>query len=121
MVGISLLKELRKEFRLFGLVAGAGLAGGLAAVIQAGYLAAIVNGAFLGGLGLAEIAPQIYALVLAMAARAFFLWLGEASGFRLAANIKTALRRRLMAKLVALGPVALRPPWASLRLPARRT
>lgn len=105
MGNTTLLREIRKNKRLFGLLVGSGLAGGMAAIIQAYYLADIVNGAFLGGLRLADLWPWLTVLLLTVAVRAVFLWVQELVGFRLASRIKTDLRQRLLAQLFMAGPV----------------
>ncbi|MDR3563212.1 MAG: thiol reductant ABC exporter subunit CydD [Negativicutes bacterium] len=105
MANTALVKEIGNHRQLFGLLAAAGLAGGLAAIVQAKFLADIVDGVFLGGLGLGAISPWLYGMLAAIMARAFFIWAGDLLGFRLAAHIKNELRRRLLAQLFALGPV----------------
>ena len=100
----ALAGEVRKNLLLFALLIATGLAGGVAAIVQASYLADIVDGAFLGGLGLAELKPGVYVLLVAIVARALFIWVQDMLGFRLAAGIKTDLRGRLLARLFALGP-----------------
>jgi len=105
MGNTALLKEIRKNKWLFGLLVGSGLAGGLAAIFQAYYLADIVNGAFLGGMGLSGLSSWLTVLLLAISVRAFFIWAQERVGFLLAARIKTDLRQRLLARLFMAGPV----------------
>jgi len=107
MLSPALTGEVRKNQPLFGLLIAVGLAGGMAAIVQASFLADIVDGAFLGGLGPAELQPGLYALLAAAAARALCIFGQEMLGFRLAADIKTSLRGRLLARLFALGPVAV--------------
>lgn len=107
MFSSALMGEVRKNRLLFGLLIVTALAGGAAAIIQAYYLAGIIDGAFLGGLGIVELQSGLGALFAAIVARALFIWGQEMLGFRLAANIKTDLRDRLLARLLALGPATV--------------
>jgi len=97
--------ELRKNMFLACSLAGIGLAGGLAAVVQAKVLADIVDGAFLDGAGMSRLTAPILFFLAAALARAFFLWQGEVVGGSLAAKVKDHLRQRLLKHLFALGPV----------------
>lgn len=105
MVRRDLWWEGRKRFPLLALLAGAGAFAGSTAIGQAFVLAALVDGLFLGGLRIADLAGWLYGLIAIMAARAVAVWLLETAGCRLALAIKTDLRKRLLAQLSVLGPV----------------
>ncbi len=78
------------------------------AVAQAWLLARSISGAFLGGDGLPELAPSLVALAVVLAARAALGWAAEIVAQRISGVVKSDLRRRLLARAVALGP-----RWAS--------
>ena len=87
------------------------LAGGLAGVLtvfQARTLSRAVSGVFLGGYGLAEVRPLLWALVAFSLGRAIVGWLGELGAGRVAEQVKNDLRSRLVQHIVALGPTFLR-------------
>jgi ATP-binding cassette subfamily C protein CydD len=105
MVHRDLWQEGKKQGRLLAALAGAGVAAGGLAVAQAYVLARLVDGVFLNGAGVGELAPWLYGLAALMAARAAVVWLLETAGSHLALAVKTGLRRRLLAHLAALGPV----------------
>jgi ATP-binding cassette subfamily C protein CydD len=101
----DLWQEGKKQSRLLTLLTGAGVAAGGLAVAQAYAFAYLVDGVFLQGGGISELAPWIYGLAALMVARAAVVCLLEAAGSRLALAVKIGLRRRLLAHLAALGPV----------------
>ena len=78
------------------------------AVAQAWLLARSISGAFLGGKGLPELAPSLVALAAVFAGRAVLGWAAEIVAQRISGVVKSNLRRRLLARAVALGP-----RWAS--------
>ena len=71
-------------------------------------LAAVVNGVFLGGLALADVWPLLVALTAIAVIRGLLLWAGELTSNRVATRVKTDLRERLTAHLLALGPAYTR-------------
>ncbi len=105
MKSTLLHNELRKNMLLTFSLAGIGLAGGLAAVVQAKVLADIVDGAFLDGAGMSRLTAPILFFLAAALARAIFLWQGEVVGGSLAGKVKDHLRQHLLKQLFALGPV----------------
>lgn len=78
------------------------------AVAQAWLLARSISGAFLGGAGLPELAAPLAALAAVLVARALLSWVAEIVAQRISGVVKSDLRRRLLARAVALGP-----RWAS--------
>lgn len=84
---------------------GLGLGTGLLAILQAGYLARVVNRVFLEGQSLSGVQPLLWPLLGVIIFRAGLTWLSEVAAHRAAAQIKHALRQRLLAHLLALGPV----------------
>ena len=78
------------------------------AVAQASLLARSISGAFLGGKGLPALAPSLVALAAVLAGRAVLGWAAEIVAQRISGVVKSNLRRRLLARAVALGP-----RWAS--------
>ncbi len=88
-------------------VALGALSAGLA-VAQAGLLARTISGAFLGGQDAAGLAGPLVALAVVLAARALLGWAAEIVSQRISSVVKSDLRRKLLARAVALGP-----RWAS--------
>lgn len=86
------------------LAIGAGVLGAAAAVGQALLLAGAIGAVFLHGADLAEVAAPLGGFAGLALLRAGLLWAGEAWGQRLANRVKAALRDRLVAHLLALGP-----------------
>ncbi len=103
-----LLHEARPQRLLLGLTIALGVLGGAATVGQAWALSRAVDGAFLRGLDLAGVRPWLIALAGLAGVRALALWAGEVTANRVALRIKTALRERLMAHILALGPAYTR-------------
>lgn len=89
---------------LFGTIA-LGLAAGVAVIVQAVLLAHVVDDAAFHGADLPAVAPTLEALAALFLLRAGLSWAAELTGFHAAAAVKSALRQRLIAQLLALGPV----------------
>ncbi len=89
------------------MVAGLGAGGGLLAIAQAYYLAQVIDRLFLGKQNLAAVAGLLGLLAGIAVARAAALYLEGLQAFKLAAAVKTGLRRRLTKHLLGLGPVTL--------------
>ncbi len=87
---------------LLGVIAGA------LTLLQAYTLARIVDGVFRQGLALPAVAPLLALLAGAALARAGASWAGEVAAQRVAERVKTGLRSRLMAHILALGPAYTR-------------
>ena len=85
-----------------------GALSGALIVLAARVLAAVVNGVFLGGLALANVWPLLVALAAIAVVRGVLLWAGELTANRVATRVKTDLRERLTAHLLALGPAYTR-------------
>ncbi len=99
-----LWQQARTERLLLGLTVALGALGGLATVGQAFALSQAVAGAFLGGRDLAGVWPWLRALLALTVLRGATAWAGEIAASRVAARVKTALRERLLAHIMALGP-----------------
>ncbi len=81
-----------------------GALAGLAVVGQAALLSRALDAAFLGGAGLAALAPLLGALAATAAVRALLAWLQELLAQRYSAAARLAVRDRLVRRLLALGP-----------------
>jgi len=99
-----LWQQARTERLLLGLTVALGALGGLATVGQAFALSQAVAGAFLGGRDLAGVWPWLRALLALTVLRGATAWASEITASRVAARVKTALRERLLAHIMALGP-----------------
>ncbi|GFN23069.1 thiol reductant ABC exporter subunit CydD [Thermanaeromonas sp. C210] len=104
----NLLGEARRVRRYLAFTTGLGLAAGLLAILQAGYLARVVNGVFLEGRNLREVWPWLVVFLGIILLRAGLAWGVEVASHRAAAEVKYDLRQRLVAHLLALGPVPLK-------------
>ncbi len=78
-----------------------------AIVVQAVLIAHVVDRAMLHHADLHAVTPQLIGLAGAFAARALLGWAGEVSAHRTAAGVTSTLRRQLLGRAVALGPVWL--------------
>ncbi len=90
------------------LTVGLGLAAGLLVIAQAYLLSRVINNVFLQGAALGTITPLLLMLLAVGAARAAALWAGEMAAQAVAERVKTDLRDRLHAHLLALGPAYAR-------------
>ncbi len=82
----------------------AGLLAACAAILQAGLLSRVLDGAFLRGAALARLAPALAALTLAAVARALFQWGQELLAQRVSGAVRARVRERLLRRQLALGP-----------------
>lgn len=82
-----------------------GLLAGLVVIAQAFLLARVVDRAGLHGAGTRAVIPVLAALGALFVLRAGLSWAAELTGFRAAAAVKSALRRRVVGHILALGPV----------------
>jgi ATP-binding cassette subfamily C protein CydCD len=81
-----------------------GVAAALLAVAQAALLAAAINGAFMGGLGVDQLAGPLVALAVVLALRSVLGWVSDVVAQRISGAVKADLRVRLLERAVALGP-----------------
>lgn len=103
-----LLSEACAARRVLILTVAAGVLIGALVVAQAALLSHIINNVFLEDQTLNDVAGLLALLALVIVARASVTW-GETTAARnLAIQIKTDLRQRLMAHLLALGPAYTR-------------
>ncbi|GAB4416872.1 MAG: thiol reductant ABC exporter subunit CydD [Anaerolineae bacterium] len=101
----------REVWRVRGLLAtaiGAGLFAALLLVAQAYLLSQAISRVFLGGATLSEIAPLVGVFGTVAIGRALALGGAELAGHLLADRVKAALRERLLAHVMALGPAYVR-------------
>ncbi|SFR01368.1 thiol reductant ABC exporter subunit CydD [Desulfoscipio geothermicus] len=105
MMDKRLMREAGAVRSFLALSVGLGLGTGLLAILQASYLARVVNRVSLEGQSLSGVWPWLYPLLGVIIFRAGLTWMGEVVAHRAAAQIKHALRQRLLAHLLALGPV----------------
>ena len=103
-----LLTYARRERLDLVLTVTLGALSGVLIVLAARVLAGVVNGVFLGGLALADVWPLLVALVAIAVVRGLLLWAGDVTANRVATRVKTDLRERLTAHLLALGPAYTR-------------
>ena len=86
----------------------AGLLGGLLTIWQASILSQVINGAFLDKQTLAALLNPLLLALLVIALRGLFTWGGSIAATAVAVRVKTDLRQRLFAHLLALGPAYAR-------------
>lgn len=85
-----------------------GFFAGLLTIGQAYLLSSTVNGVFLQGQTLAQIAHWLQLILFIIAGRALLTWLNEVSANIVAVKIKTELRERLFNHILKLGPAYTR-------------
>ena len=81
---------------------------GLLTIGQAYLLSNTVNGVFLQGKTLAEVADWLRLILVIIAGRAFLTWVNEVSANLVAVKIKSDLRERLFNHILNLGPAYTR-------------
>src|SRR6266498_2903614 len=81
---------------------------GLLTISQAYLLSSTVNGVFLEGQTLAEVADWLRLILVIIAGRAFLTWVNEVSANIVAVKIKSDLRERLFNHILNLGPAYTR-------------
>ncbi|GLZ48305.1 ABC transporter [Actinomycetospora sp. NBRC 106375] len=99
-----LLRRVRPARTFVVLTAAAGVAAAGLLVAQADLISRVIAGAFLGGAGLAVLAPLVAGLVVVVAGRALLAWAVEAAGVRASARVTTQLRADLVDHVLRLGP-----------------
>ncbi|GGD84773.1 thiol reductant ABC exporter subunit CydD [Paenibacillus nasutitermitis] len=100
----KLLVHVPGTRKLVVLCVGLGLAGGMCIILEAAGLARIVNGAFLGGLGLSSLLPLFGLLLGVIVLRVAVQTVSDYASGKAALRIKSELRLRLLHKLGELGP-----------------
>ncbi len=105
MVDKKLLREARAQRALFAASVLCSLGAAAAILWQTWSVAVIVNGLFLGDASAASLKPAFVAALLALGLRIFLEMLEDVVSLRLAAQIKSDLRARLIDKLRTLSPV----------------
>src|SRR5688572_15230478 len=77
---------------------------GLLTIGQAYFLIRTVNGVFLEGQTLVEVAGWLRLILIMIAGRAFLTWINEVSANAVAIKVKSELRERLFSHIIKLGP-----------------
>jgi ATP-binding cassette subfamily C protein CydCD len=108
LIDPRLLQQARSSRVALGLTIALGFAGGVLTVWQARTLSGVIAGVFLGGQNFIETVPALMLLLGIFWLRAGSLWGSEISANRVALRVKTGLREKLFAKIVALGPLYAR-------------
>ena len=85
-----------------------GFLAGLLTIGQAYLLSSTVNGVFLEGRTLTEVAQWLRLILVIISGRAFLTWINEVSANIVAVRIKSDLRQRLFAHILNLGPAYTR-------------
>jgi ATP-binding cassette subfamily C protein CydD len=92
----------------FALTVIFGLLAGMLLITQAYLLSQIISHVFLDGHTLHDVRSLLIGLLVIALLRAVFLWGGEISAMAVAGQVKTTLRERLFAHVLALGPTYTR-------------
>jgi ATP-binding cassette subfamily C protein CydD len=103
-----LLRQARAARIDLALTIGLGLLAGVLLVGQARYLSRIISQVFLAGESLGTVGSLLVALLILALVRACASWGSELAANRAASRVKTDLRQRLSAHLLALGPAYAR-------------
>src|SRR5688500_12149264 len=85
-----------------------GFLAGLLTIGQAYLVSSTVNGVFLEGQTLPEVASWLRIILVVIAGRAFLTWVNEVAANEVAVQIKTDLRERLFNHILNLGPAYTR-------------
>ena len=99
-----LLRHARQAAVHIGVLVGLGIVAAVLIITQARLLAGAISGVFLDRTPRSALTGTLTALAVVFAARALVAWATEASSYRASATVKSALRRRLLAHAIALGP-----------------
>ncbi len=102
---LSLTRDSRTALILTVL---SGFLAGLLTILQAYLLSSTVNGVFLQGQTLAEVAHWLRLILIIIAGRTFLTWINEISANIVAVKIKSDLRERLFNHILNLGPAYTR-------------
>jgi ATP-binding cassette, subfamily C, bacterial CydCD len=102
---LSLTRDSRSAL-LFTILSGFLI--GLLTIGQAYLLSLTVNGVFLEGRTLAQVAGWLRPILVVIAGRALLTWVNEVSANAVAVRIKTDLRERLFQHILRLGPAYTR-------------
>ncbi|HSL42512.1 MAG TPA: thiol reductant ABC exporter subunit CydD [Anaerolineales bacterium] len=102
---LSLTRDSRYALLLTVL---SGFLAGLLTIGQAYLLSSTVNGVFLEGQTLAEVAGWLRLILIIIAGRAVLTWVNEVSANAVAVRIKSDLRERLFSHILKLGPAYTR-------------
>src|ERR1051325_5732704 len=81
---------------------------GLLTIGQAYFVSSTVNGVFLEGQTLAQVAGWLRMILIIIAGRALLTWVNEVSANAVAVKIKSDLRERLFSHILSLGPAYTR-------------
>lgn len=108
MLDRRLLREARGAAGYLALALGFAWLVSIGTVLQAKYLASVINGVFLDGQDLNRLWPWLQAALLFMVLRALGQWLSSEWALRAAVRVKDSLRRRLLERLLFLGPLYVR-------------
>ncbi len=99
-----LLREARTAGLWLALTVGLGFLAGVVTVLQALYLSRVTTQVFLEGRSLEQLWGLLLLLLAAVVFRAALVGVREVTAHQAAGRIKAALRERLFARLLALGP-----------------
>jgi ATP-binding cassette subfamily C protein CydCD len=99
------LLQLARDSRLvFIITVLSGLLAGLLTIAQAYFVSGTINAVFLEKQSLAQVMGWMQLILFIIAGRGLFTWLNELAANAVAVHIKTGLRQRLFAHIMALGP-----------------
>jgi ATP-binding cassette subfamily C protein CydD len=100
----ELFRRVRSARLFVGAAVALGILSAAATVAQMIFLSQIIDRVFLKGASLADVRGLLLLLLGAVLARAALLWTREVVAGRGAVRVKSALRERLYAQLLRLGP-----------------
>src|SRR5215207_2065194 len=100
----ELLRQVGPARVFLGLTVALGLLAAAATIVQLVTLSRVVDGVFLGGMGLTEVGDSLLLLFGLAFLRSCLLWGREVAGQRGAVRVKSELRGRLFAHVLRLGP-----------------
>jgi thiol reductant ABC exporter CydD subunit len=102
-----LLSQAKFAWHELAVVILLGFLGGLLVILQAELLSRTIDGVFLAGKTLPQVAPWLQILFLIILGRAALAFVAEGLAGAAAIKIKTRLRDNMMSQLIAAGPALL--------------
>ena len=103
----QLMRLALAQRRALALIIGLAALGGMALIGQSALLATVIADAFLRHAPLTAVALLLVALLLLALTRAALAWASEVTAQTVSAGVRITLRRRLIERIIARGPLAL--------------
>src|SRR5437868_15508142 len=107
----ELLQQIKYAWHVLTLTVFSGVLEAVATIAQMALLSQIVSRLFLAHEQLAQVEPLLLLLLSVIGVRAGLIWVREVTAQQGAIRVKSALRERLFAHLLRLGPTYSKGEW----------